>query len=522
MSIQRVIINQVLRFQVKRRFRKKPDVFELRALMDEMTPLLPAPPKDIAIEQLTLGGIPVEKLSTPGTNNGAAFFYIHGGGWVAGSPVSHRPLTWRLAKKLGIPVYAVDYRLAPEHFFPAGLDDCIAAYRGLLAQGVPASSIVVGGDSAGGNLTLALALRLKAEGVALPTALVCLSPATDLTFGGKSVHANAKADSLFVPEMMHTVEARYCPGADRTNPFISPLFGDVAGLPPTLFQVGNTEVLLDDSTRMAEKMKAAGVAVTLDVWPKVWHVWQVMADRLPEGEQAIDKIVAFAKTNLKTAGSRAETSLTNESKPMIKVHHLNNSRSQRILWLLEELGLPYEIVKYQRDAVTNLAPPELKNIHPLGKSPVVTDGNQVIAESGAIIELLVKKYGKGKLAPAEGTPAYDKYIEWLHFAEGSAMLPLMLALYTSRLGDAAAPLGPRITSEIANHLSYMNNSIEKGGYLLGKEFSAADIQNSFTLEAAKVRGFLKDYPNLLDLVDRLQARPAYKRALEKGGPYAFA
>ncbi len=207
---------------------------------------------------------------------------------------------------------------------------------------------------------------------------------------------------------------------------------------------------------------------------------------------------------------------------MIKVHHLNNSRSQRILWLLEELGVPYEIVKYQRDAVTNLAPPELKKIHPLGKSPVVTDGDQVMAESGAIIELLTKKYGKGKLSTAEGTPAYDKYIEWLHFAEGSAMLPLMLALYTSRLGDAAAPLAPRITSEIANHLSYMNNSIEKGGYLLGKEFSAADIQNSFTLEAAKVRGFLADYPNLLDLVDRLHARPAYKKALEKGGAYAFA
>jgi glutathione S-transferase len=207
---------------------------------------------------------------------------------------------------------------------------------------------------------------------------------------------------------------------------------------------------------------------------------------------------------------------------MLAVHHLNNSRSQRILWLLEELGQPYEIVKYQRDAVTNLAPPELKNIHPLGKSPVVTDGDQTIAESGAIVELLTKKYGAGKLAPAEGTKAHDKYIEWLHFAEGSAMLPLMLSLYTSRLGDAAAPLGPRIASEIDNHFSYMNNAVEKGGYLLGPDFSAADIQNSFTLEAGKLRGFLADYPNLLDLLARLQARPAYKRALEKGGPYAFA
>ncbi|HEY4345150.1 MAG TPA: glutathione S-transferase [Parvibaculum sp.] len=207
---------------------------------------------------------------------------------------------------------------------------------------------------------------------------------------------------------------------------------------------------------------------------------------------------------------------------MIKVHHLNNSRSQRILWLLEELGTPYEIIKYQRDAVTNLAPPELKNIHPLGKSPVIEDGDRVIAESGAIIGILTRKYGKGRLAPDPMSEAHDKYIEWLHFAEGSAMLPLMLALYTSRLGDAAAPLGPRIMSEIDNHFSYMNNAVEKGGYLLGPDFSAADIQNSFTLEAGKLRGFLANYPNLLDLLTRLQARPAYKTALEKGGPYAFA
>lgn len=207
---------------------------------------------------------------------------------------------------------------------------------------------------------------------------------------------------------------------------------------------------------------------------------------------------------------------------MIKVHHLNNSRSQRILWLLEELGTPYEIVKYQRDATTNLAPPELKAIHPLGKSPVITDDGQLMAESGAIVEILTRKYGKGKLSPAEGTKEFDRYIEWLHFAEGSAMLPLMLALYTSRLGDAAAPLMPRIMGEIDNHFSYMNGLVAKGGYLMGANFSAADIENSFVLEAAKVRGFLANYPNLLDLLARLQARPAYKTALEKGGEYAFA
>lgn len=207
---------------------------------------------------------------------------------------------------------------------------------------------------------------------------------------------------------------------------------------------------------------------------------------------------------------------------MITVHHLNNSRSQRILWLLEELGLPYEIVFYQRDAVTNLAPPELKAIHPLGKSPVITDDGVTVAESGAIVEYLLRTHGQGRLMPKEDSADYMRYLQWLHFAEGSAMLPMLLALYVGRLGDAGAPLHPRIFGEIANHLSYMNDEVEKGGYLMGDDLSGADIMNSFVLEAAKARGLLADYPNLLDLVERLQARPAYRRALERGGPYAFA
>ena len=207
---------------------------------------------------------------------------------------------------------------------------------------------------------------------------------------------------------------------------------------------------------------------------------------------------------------------------MLIVHHLNNSRSQRILWLLEELGVEYEIKHYERDAATNRAPDELKAVHQLGKSPVIEDGDLIVAETGAIIVYLLDKYGNDTLRPPKDTQEYVDYVHFLHFAEGSAMLPLMLALYTSRLGKAAAPLGSRIMSEIDNHFSYMNNEVEKGGYLMGPEFSAADIQNSFTLEAGKLRGFLDNYPNLIDLLARLQARPAYRRALEKGGPYAFA
>lgn len=206
---------------------------------------------------------------------------------------------------------------------------------------------------------------------------------------------------------------------------------------------------------------------------------------------------------------------------MIKVHHLNNSRSQRILWLLEELALPYEIVKYQRDATTNLAPPELKAVHPLGKSPVIEEDGKVIAESGAIIEYLAVKHGGGELSVAQSDPAWVDYLHWMHFAEGSAMLPLMLSLYTGRLGDAGAPLQPRITSEIANHLGYMNGHLSGRDFLVANRFTAADVQNSFTLEAANAFGRLAEYPELTRYVAALQARPAYRAALEKGGAYAF-
>ena len=197
-----------------------------------------------------------------------------------------------------------------------------------------------------------------------------------------------------------------------------------------------------------------------------------------------------------------------------------NSRSQRILWLLEELGLPYEIKFYKRDAVTNLAPPELEAIHPLGKSPVITDGDRTIAESGAIVDYIVRRYGGGRLAPEASTAAYDKYQEWLHHAEGSAMLPLMLLLYTLRLGEGGAPLQERINGEIENHLGYVNGSLEGRDYLMG-EFTAADVQMSFVGEVGRAFGRLADKPAINAWVDRIHARPAYKKALEKGGAYGI-
>ena len=206
---------------------------------------------------------------------------------------------------------------------------------------------------------------------------------------------------------------------------------------------------------------------------------------------------------------------------MIEVHHLNNSRSQRVLWLLEELGLPYELVKYQRDATTNLAPESLKKIHQLGKSPVVRDGELVLIESGAILEYLVRRYGKGRLAPAESSPEWPRYLQLMHYAEGSAMLPVMLKLYLSRIGEAGTPLAPRVTSEIENHFGFLEGELAHSDFFVGKELTAADVNLSFPIQAARLLHGLDQFPNLARFLDRMHARPAYKRALERGGPYLF-
>ena len=207
---------------------------------------------------------------------------------------------------------------------------------------------------------------------------------------------------------------------------------------------------------------------------------------------------------------------------MLEVHHLNNSRSQRILWLLEELGLDYRIVKHQRDATTSLAPPSLLAVHPLGKSPVIRDDGLVVIESGAIVEYIVRRYGKGRLAPPEASPQWVRYIQLMHYAEGSAMLPVMLKLYTSRLGEAGKPLEARITSEIENHFGHLDRELGDAPWFLGDELSAADIQLSFAIQAAKLLHGLDRFPKLAGFLARVYERPAWKRGIEKGGAFAFA
>jgi len=206
---------------------------------------------------------------------------------------------------------------------------------------------------------------------------------------------------------------------------------------------------------------------------------------------------------------------------MITIHHLNDSRSQRILWLLEELGQEYEIIAYERDATTRLAPLELEKVHPLGKSPVITDGDILIHETGAIVDYLISRHGNGNLAPPVGSTDHIKYMEWLHYTEGSAMLPLLLRLYTSRLGDAAEPLMPRIDGETSNHFTFMNNEMKGKDYFVGDGLTGADVMMSFPLEAARARGILEAYPELSAFVARIQSRPAYLRALDKGGVYSY-
>ncbi len=219
---------------------------------------------------------------------------------------------------------------------------------------------------------------------------------------------------------------------------------------------------------------------------------------------------------------------------MIVVHHLNNSRSQRILWLLEELGLDYDIKRYQRDPKTMLAPPELRRIHPLGKSPVITDGDLTLAESGAIVEYLVGRYGNGRLVPAADTPEKLRYTYWLHYAEGSMMPPLLMKLIFDRIERAPMPFFAKpiaraiakktkasfIEPNINRHLDYMEAELGKAAWFAGETFSAADIQMSFPLEAATVRGGLNlSRPKLMTFLDRIHSRPAYKKAIERGGEY---
>jgi acetyl esterase/lipase len=255
----------------------------------------PMPPTAARTTSGELGGIPALHVETPASRPDRHILYLHGGGYVCGSPSLYRDLLWRFASAGAARVAAISYRLAPEHPFPAAIDDALAAWNGLIAKGADPARTVLMGDSAGGGLALALALRLRDAGATQPAAVVAMSPWTDLALGGESLRTNAAADPMLNAGDVPALARLYLAGADPRNAYASPLYGDPAGLPPSLIQVGSDEILRDDSVRMAERLQAAGCTVELEVWRRMPHVWQSFASVMPEARRAIARIGAFVQ-----------------------------------------------------------------------------------------------------------------------------------------------------------------------------------------------------------------------------------
>ncbi len=245
---------------------------------------------DVACEKVTAGTVPAEWISAPEANPERVILYLHGGGYVVGSINTHRAMIARIARAANSRAIAIDYRLAPENPFPAAVDDAVAAYRWLLARGYKPSKVVIAGDSAGGGLTIATLLKLRAAGDPMPAGAVPISPWTDLEGTGESVRSRAARDPMVTQDNLASSARQYYGNHNPKDPLVSPVHGDFRGLPPMLIHVGDAEILLDDATRLAARAKAAGVSVELEVWDDMIHVWHVFAKILPEGQQAIDKI----------------------------------------------------------------------------------------------------------------------------------------------------------------------------------------------------------------------------------------
>ena len=270
---------------------------ERRARLDEVAGADPVA-GDIVFERLTLGGVPVERSLAPGADPSRVLIYFHGGGYCSGSIASHRGMVAEAGRAAGVAALAVGYRLAPEHPFPAALEDALAVWDALVAEGVDPAKMAIGGDSAGGGLTLALMLSLKAQGRPLPACGWLISPWTDLAMTGATLTTKASVDPLISEAYLTELARQYLAGADPANPLISPLRADLAGLPPLLIQVGSAETLLDDAARIAERAGAADVAVTLEVWPHMIHAWPLWAAHLESGRRALAHTGAFIRARL--------------------------------------------------------------------------------------------------------------------------------------------------------------------------------------------------------------------------------
>ncbi|HEY2107372.1 MAG TPA: alpha/beta hydrolase [Candidatus Binataceae bacterium] len=265
---------------------------EMRATMDQ---LAVPPPPDVKCEPLRANGVQAEWITAPGAATDRAVLYLHGGGYLMGSLKTHRDLMGRIARAAQARVLGLDYRLAPEHPFPAAVDDAVAGYRFLLDQGLRPARMAVAGDSAGGGLTLATLVSVRDAGLPLPAAAVCLSPWVDLEGTGDSMKTRLHLDPIATPGGTRVLAEAYLAGKDPRTPLAAPLYADLKGLPPLLIQVGDHETLLDDSTRVANNARAAGVKVTLEIWPEMIHVWQLFASFLPEGQEAVQGVGKFIR-----------------------------------------------------------------------------------------------------------------------------------------------------------------------------------------------------------------------------------
>jgi acetyl esterase/lipase len=293
MSIRATIISFVIRHTMKKQFANIDDVEAFRARMKTSARMTPAIPTNVSCTPVDVDGVACEWITGEHTIQDRVLMYLHGGGYVFGGPDSHRDVAYRLGAASGMRVLLVDYRLAPESQFPAALEDATSCYRWLLEEGFAPEKIAIGGDSAGGGLTVATMVNLKNLGLALPGAAILLSPWTDLSGSGDSVIKNARSDPMLSAAALDTFATFYLGDRDRRAPLASPLFADLSGLPPVLIQVGSTEILLSDAQRLADKIRAAGGKALIDVWPKMPHVFQVFAARIPEGKRAIVKLGDF-------------------------------------------------------------------------------------------------------------------------------------------------------------------------------------------------------------------------------------
>lgn len=258
--------------------------------------------EDVRFEGVTADGVAAEWMIPPAASTERTVLYLHGGGYVIGAAKDYREMVPRIGRVAQARALVIDYRLAPEHPYPAAVEDAVSAYRWLLAGGARPEATVIAGDSAGGGLTVATLVALRDQGVPLPAAGVCLSPWVDMEASGDSMVTNAAADPLVQKELIAGMAQSYLQGQDPRTPLAAPLHADLRGLPPLLIQVGTSETLLDDARRLAERAKAAGVDVTYETWPEMLHVWQSLASFLPEAQQAIDRIGEFIKQRTSAVG----------------------------------------------------------------------------------------------------------------------------------------------------------------------------------------------------------------------------